>query len=228
MVSNEIQLRNHIVNLLTKNGHEIKTEVRLPEGFRVDILAEKDGVIRAIEVKKESRGIADDIVKCQKLLRSPEVSETYIAAPELLISSDHVAFASQIGVGVIVVTGSELKWEVKSRRAREATLSGSWTHPSVVKIGEAFQVEVSVRNQGEKIARNLEGRCLPAGPFVFASGSRRRYILSSLNPKNTWSIEFLIRVKPQTTVGTYPLFTTVTAQNVAPSQNTLGIKVEDA
>ncbi|MFC1869824.1 hypothetical protein ACFLYE_00965 [Chloroflexota bacterium] len=228
MVSNEIQLRNHIVNLLKKDGHETKTEVRLPEGFRVDILAEKDGVIRAIEVKKESRGIADDIVKCQKLLRSPEVSETYVAAPELLISPDHVTFASQIGVGVIIVTGSELKWEVKSRRAQEAILSGSWTHPSVVKIGETFQVAVSVRNQGEKIARNLEGRCLPAGPFVFASGSKRRYNLSSLNPKNTWSIEFLIRVKPQTKAGTYPLFTTVTAQNSKPSQNTLDIKVEDA
>lgn len=214
MVSNEIQLRNHIVNLLKKDGHETKTEVRLPEGFRVDILAEKEGVIRAIEVKKESRGIADDIVKCQKLLRLPEVSETYVAAPELIISPDHVTFASQIGVGVIIVTGSELKWEVKSRRAQEAILSGSWTHPSVVKIGATFQVEVSVRNQGEKIARDLEGRCLPAGPFVPASGSKRRYNLSSLNPKNTWRIEFLIRVKPQTKAGTYPLFTTVTAEVV--------------
>jgi len=110
MISNEIQLRNHIVNLLRKDGYETKTEVRLPEGFRVDILAEKNGIIRAIEVKKESRGIADDIVKCQKLLRSPEVTETYVAAPELLISPDHVTFASQIGVGVIIVTGSELKW----------------------------------------------------------------------------------------------------------------------
>ncbi len=45
------------MNLLAKEGHKTKTktEVRLPEGFRVDILAEKDGVIRAIEVKKESR-----------------------------------------------------------------------------------------------------------------------------------------------------------------------------
>jgi hypothetical protein len=228
MVSNETQLRNHIVNLLKKDGYETKTEVRLPEGFRVDILAEKDSVIRAIEVKKESRGIADDIVKCQKLLRSPEVTETYVAAPELLISPDHVAFASQIGVGVIIVTGSELKWEVQSRRAQEAILSGSWTHPSVVKIGETFQVKVSVRNQGEKIARNLEGRCLPAGPFVFASGSKRRYNLSSLNPKNTWGIEFLIRVKPQSKTGTYPLFTTVTAQNSTPNQNTLNIEVENA
>jgi Holliday junction resolvase-like predicted endonuclease len=227
MISNEIQLRNHIVNLLRKDGYETKTEVRLPEGFRVDILAEKNGIIRAIEVKKESRGIADDIVKCQKLLRSPEVAETYVAAPELLISPDHVTFASQIGVGVIIVTGSELKWEVQSRKAREAILSGSWTHPSVVKMGETFQVEVSVRNQGEKIARNLEGHCLPAGPFIFASGSKRRYNLSSLNPKQIWSIEFLIRVKPKIKTGTYPLFTTVTAQNSTPVHNTLDIKVED-
>jgi hypothetical protein len=52
----------------------------------VDIYAKKEGVTRVIKVKKESRGIADDIVKCQKLLQFPEVTEAYVAAPDLLIS----------------------------------------------------------------------------------------------------------------------------------------------
>jgi len=78
MTSNEIQLRNHIVNLLAQDGYKTQTEVRLPEGLQVDILAEKDVVTRAIEVKRGSRVIADDIFKCQKLLCSPEVISSLI------------------------------------------------------------------------------------------------------------------------------------------------------
>lgn len=221
----EAALREHIVNLLKRDGHEIRTEVRLPERFRVDICAKKEGVTRAIEVKRESRGIADDIIKCQKLLQFPEVTEAYVAAPDLLISPDHLAFASSIGVGVISVTSSELKWLAQSWRLEEARLEGSRSHPSSVAAGQVFEVKVTVSNQGKKIARYLEARCLPAGPFAFAPGSRKKYTRSSLHPDDSWAVQFLIKVRPKTTPGADPLFTIVTAQNVRASESTLNINV---
>lgn len=222
----EAGLRDHIANLLNRDGHSTQTEVRLPERFRVDVWAEKEGVVRVIEVKKESRGIPDDIIKCQKLLQLPEITEAYVAAPDLLISPDHVAFASSIGVGMIGVTDSELKWLVQSWRLEEARLSGSRSHPSSVIAGQVFEIKINVTNHGKKIARYLEARCLPAGPFVFAPSSRRKYTCSSLYSDNSWAIEFLIRVRPRTVPGVYPLFTTVSSQNAKASESTVNIKVD--
>jgi len=221
----EVGLREHIANLLKRDGHEIQTEVRLPERFRVDIYAEKEGVARVIEVKKESRGIADDIIKCQKLLQFPEVTEVYGAAPDLLISPDHLAFASSIGVGMISVTSSELKWLAQSWRLEEAKLGGSRSHPSSVAAGQVFEVKITVSNQGKKFARHLEARCLPAGPFVFAPGSRKKYSRSSLHPDDSWAVEFLVRVRLKTGPGVYPLFTIVTAQNAKANESTVNLKV---
>ena len=228
LIGDEAQLRNLIVKLLREDGHKTQTEVRLPGGFRVDILAEKEGVARAIEVKRESRGIADDIIKCQKLLRLPEVMEAYIAAPELIISPDHVAFAKSIGVGVICVTGSQLTWVVESWKMKEAGLTGYGSQPSHVTTGEIFQIEAGVRNQGQKIARGLEARCLPGGPFVFAPGSKRKYNRLSLGPGDSWSVQFLIRTKPSATIGEYPLFATITARNIPANDRVFNIKVETA
>ncbi len=221
----EAGLREHIADLLNRDGYETKTEVRLPERFRVDIYAEKEGVTRAIEVKKESRGIADDIIKCQKLLQFPEVTEAYVAAPDLLISPDHLAFASSIGVGVIGVTSSELKWLVQSWRLEEAKLGGSTSHPSSVTAGEVFEVKMTVSNRGKKIARNLEARCLSAGPFTSAPGSKKKYSRSSIHPDDSWTVEFPVRVRLKTVPGTYPLFITATAQNARANESTFNIKV---
>jgi Holliday junction resolvase-like predicted endonuclease len=228
LLSNETELRNHIANLLKQDGYEIQTEVRFPERFRVDICAKKEGMTLAIEVKKESRGIANDIVKCQKLLQLPEVTEVYVAAPELLISVDHVAFATSLGIGVLSVTSKELQWLVKSRRLNGASLSGSRTYPTSVVAGEVFEVKVDVRNIGQKIARSLEARCLSAGPFAFAPGSKRKFTYSSLHPTDSWGVQFLIRTKPSAATGEYPLFTIVTAQNAPASESSLTIKVESS
>lgn len=228
MGGNEAQLRNHIVGLLTKDDHKTQTEVRLPGGFRVDILAEKEGVARAIEVKIEPRGITDDIVKCHKLLRLPEITETYVVAPELVLSPDHIAFATSIGIGVICATSSELKWVVTSRRLSGAALRGHGSHPSLVAPGQVFEVEVGVSNDGEKIARDLEARCLPGGPFVLAPGSKRIYKRLSLNPRDSWSIRFLIKAKTEATAGEYPLFATVTARDIPANQRVFYIKVGTA
>ena len=100
------------------------------------------------------------------------------------------------------------------------------SQPSHVAPGEIFQIEVGVRNQGEKIARDLEDRCLPGGPFVFATGSPRKYNRLSLGSGDSWSVQFLIRAKPSATPGECPLFAMVTARNTPASERVFNIKVE--
>lgn len=74
----------------------MQKEVRISRGYRVDLLAEKDGISRAIEVKISPRGIMDDISKGYRLLRLPEITEVYVATLSELIDEDHLAYAQQI------------------------------------------------------------------------------------------------------------------------------------
>lgn len=227
MLNNEAELRNHIADLLRTGGHNAQTEVRLVGGFRVDILAENEGVVRAIEVKVEPRGINDDIIKCLRLIRLPEVTETYVAAPELVISQDQIAFASKLGVGVILATASELKWVVTSSKVQEASLQGGASHPSSVVPGQVFELEIHTENGGGKIARNLAARCILGGPFVSAPGTKKgMYKRSSLDPGDKWSVRFPIKVKTNATSGLYPVFTTIEAQGLQPKQSVFNIKVD--
>lgn len=71
----------------------MQKEVRISRGYRVDLLAEKDGISRAIEVKISPRGIMDDISKGYRL---PEITEVYVATLSELIDEDHLAYAQQI------------------------------------------------------------------------------------------------------------------------------------
>jgi len=96
----------------------------------------------------------------------------------------------------------------------------------VVAPSQTFAIEVGVTNRGGKIARHLEARCLPAGPFAFAPGSKRKYTRSSLHPHDSWGVQFLIRVKARTVAGAYPLFTTITAPGIKASDIVPTIKVE--
>ncbi len=117
---------------------------------------------------------------------------------------------------------------MESWKLKEASLIGYGSQPSHVATGEIFQIEAGVRNQGQKIARDLEARCLPGGPFVFAPGSKRKYNRLSLGPGDSWSVQFLIRTKPGATIGEYPLFATITARNIPANERVFNIKVETA
>lgn len=224
MPQGEAQVRDQLVELLRSEGHQVQTEVRLTKGFRIDILAEED-VVRAIEVKISQRNIFDDISKCSRLLRLPEVTEAYVAAPELLISPDHVAFAKGVGVGIIAFTKSRLDWLVTSRRLKPPELMGSVSCPDTVTAGDTFRLHRGVRNHGQKIARKLEAYWIPSGPFVLPRGHKRRFTRAYLEPEADWRVEFVVKVRAGTKPGKYPLLTTITADNANRSDMLCRIEV---
>jgi hypothetical protein len=226
MLQGEAQIRDRFAGLLKNQGHEIKTEARLSMGFRIDIFAEKEGVRRAIEVKISQKNIFDDISKCQRLLRLPEIMEAYVAAPETLITEDHKVFAERLGVGIIAFSKSTLDWLVTSRRLKPPELMGSGGHPSTAMSGETFLLHRDVRNHGQKIAQKLEAYCIASGPFVIPRGHKRRFTHAYLEPEKEWRVEFTVRVKKGTTPGKYPLLTTITAENAERSDMCFEIEVE--
>jgi Holliday junction resolvase len=225
MFRNEADVRDFVVNLLRCEGHQVQIETRLSKGYRVDILAEKESVVRAIEVKETRRGISDDISKCCKILRLPEVSEVYVAAPKLLVSPDHVAFAKSVGVGVIAITEEGLKWLLQSSQLKPPQFSGSSGYPILVKSGSIFKLSREVCNSGQKIARNLQIYCVPSGPFVIPPGNKRRFSRSYLEPGDKWGVEFTIRVRAGIPTGNYPLLTTAIADNIERGDMCCQIKV---
>jgi len=227
-MKDEAELRNLVADLLRAQGHQVRTEVSLPGRFRVDILAEKEDITRAIEVKMSARGIANDISKCQRLLRLPEITEAYVAAPDVFVSWEHTAFAEQVGVGIIKFTESELKWALCSRRLELPKLWTSISHPTSVRPGQTFKLGKSVQNRGQKIARKLQAYWLRTDVFVTAKGGRRLVKRSSLEPDSEWRVEFAIRVKPQTRAGKYPLLSVVVAEKAEREASTVMIEVRDS
>lgn len=228
-MKDEAELRDLVAGLLRAQGHQVQTEARLPGRFRVDILAEKGGITRAIEIKMVARGIANDVGKCQRLLRLPEVTEAYVAAPDLLVSQDHITFAEYVGVGVIKVTESQLKWVLCSRRLEPAkVMITSMSSPGSVGPGETFKLVTTVGNRGQKVARNLEAHWLPTDVFVTAKGGKRRVRRSFLDPDDAWDMEFAIRVKRQAGAGKYRLLLVVVAGKAQRNDTTVEIEVRAA
>ena len=74
----------------------MQKEVPCSRIYRVDLLAKKDGIFRAMEVKISSRDVMGDISKGYHLLRFPEITEVYVAAPSELIDEDHLIELSSL------------------------------------------------------------------------------------------------------------------------------------
>lgn len=228
MFHKERDVRDKIARLLTEEGYKVQKEVRISRGYRVDLLAEKDGISRAIEVKISPRGIMDDISKGYHLLRLPEITEVYVATLSELIDEDHLASAQQIGVGLISLTGSELDWRVMSWHLKPPELVGSGRiAPGSISPGSQVQVQRSVRNGGQKLAKDLVAYCIPSGPFTYAPNARRQFKRRFLDPDQEWSVQFLINVKKVATPGKYPLSTVVKAENAQRSDITFEIEIAE-
>jgi Holliday junction resolvase-like predicted endonuclease len=218
MARNEAEFRDQIADILRQQGFQVSLEYRIPEG-RIDILATKGDVRHGIEVKINQRGIADDIVKCWKLLKAPEVDELYVAAPDALLSSEHKIHAESLGVGIIAVTGTKLEWRIRSIQLEPANFGGggSGYNHEEVRPGNIFSIYNHVTNRGFKIARDLEMYFTPAGPFVKASKENTRFKRPFLNPGEDWKETFMIKVKRDAKLGIYPLHFCTTSAYIKPS-----------
>ncbi len=214
MFKNESEFRNFVASLLEKEGFSIQKEVRVPEGYRVDLVATKNDLRSGIEVKLDHRGIADDISKGSILHKFPEFDHIYVAAPKMLISSELVSYAKQVRIGILGVKEDSVEWLQESQELRPAQLSGGGGYPNQVEPGSIFRVSSNVHNQGEKVARHLEMFFIPGGPFATAPKEKSRHKLDKLAPNEEWDVEFKVKVRKSAKHGTYPLFISCTADGM--------------
>jgi hypothetical protein len=226
MFKNELGFRDFVASFLQKEGFNVQKEFRLPEGYRVDLLAVKDNVRSGIEVKLNKRGISDDISKGSILHKFPEFDHIYVAAPKMLISPEFIAYAKQLRIGIIGVKEDCIEWLLKSEKLRPAQLLGGSSLPKqVIAPGSIFEVLKNVKNHGEKVVRHLEMLFMPAGPFVTTSGEKSRFKRVKLLPGESWEVKFKIRVKKSAEIATYPLYLSCTADNSDRSDSLWDIEI---
>ncbi len=230
MFRNESEFRDHIASLLQKEGIIIEQrEFRVPEGYRVDLLAIKDDSRIGMEIKLDRRGIADDISKASILNKLPEFDYIYVAAPKIHLNSELVSYAKQVKIGLVGVTETSIEWLQESEKLEPAVLGGKSSLPQqTVTPGSIFEVTKDVRNVGHKVARHLEMFFVPSGPFVTMSGEKPRFQRASLFPQDSWEIQFKIKVKSNAREGTYPLFLGCTAEDLEPANSTWDIKISSS
>ena len=177
MLNSEHDFINHIIVILKREGYQIENETRVPEGYRVDLKAFKENETFGIEVKFEKRGISDDISKCYKLHQLPEFDRVYVAAPKILISDDHIAFARNLKVGILGVDHDSIIKVSESDKLKSAELqSGASLPKQMITPGKSFVVSKTVRNLGGKPVRRID-----------ESKNRPDYFFSE-KYKNTWKI----------------------------------------
>jgi hypothetical protein len=226
MFRNELEFRDFVATLLEKEGFSVQKEFGVPEGYRVDLLAIKDGVRSGIEVKVDARRISDDISKGTVLHRLPEFDHIYVAAPRILISSDLIGYAKRVRIGLIGVREDSIEWLQGSEKLKPAELLGGAGLPNqLISPGSIFKVSKNVENHGEKVARHLEVFFMRGGPFATAPKEKSRYRLPKLSPGESWKLEFRIKVKKSAKPGTYPLYLCCAADGVKASDNVFDIKI---
>jgi len=236
MFRNEHEFATHVVRALEVAGFEVRREVRVRGRLRLDIVATKEDAKRGIEVKFNSRGLLDDLVKAQAILRLPDVDEMYVCGLRAFMSDDVRALASNLGVGLLAISDAgDLDWLAKSRRLEPARLivGGGYVKPrgnrpfNVVRPGGKAAWNAAVFNNGEKTAVNVEVFMVPAGPFVakVRSKARARKALLERSGLTAWSAKLECDVKKGTPPGTYPLMISVTADNAPRDNDTVPYEV---
>lgn len=225
MFRNEKELRDHTARLLKKKGFKVRKEFRIPEKYRIDLVATKNAIKNAIEVKYSPGDIENEINKCYTLHKFPEFDHVYVAAPAMLFSPDHVSFAKKVKVGLISVGPKSIKWLVKSQPLKPARIGWSSNTPSQNLVpGSRFHLTLRIENKGEKVARHLEGYVATGKPF--ASVGVKRIKRASLKPGGCWKVTFEIRIRDSAHAGKYPLYYKCTADNIEPCETVWHMIVE--
>jgi len=213
LFKNEKALRDHVCKRLVENNYEIVgTDAVVRGRKRIDILARnvKNKTV-AIEVKRFDRtGIADDIRKLERLGFVPEIDLYYVAVPKINLQEDILSFAKKLRIGVVGVTEEGLEWLVGSHERSPAALYKSVDLPNIVRPGQNFQFRVFVKNNGEKMALNIDVMYMSAWPFRVPKGEKNHKSIKELMPEKEKQISFEIRTEDDAEEGRHPLFTRMT------------------
>lgn len=229
MFRNEREFADHVEHALQAAGFTTEREVPVRTGHRLDILATKKGTKSGIEVKFERRGILDDLSKCHVLLRLPDVDEMYACGPMMFMDEDVEAMAKQLAVGLVAVRDTgELKWLAPCPRLEPPRLSLGGNTVSQVDQGGQVPYTVTVFNNGQKAAVNLELRMVLAAPFVARLPSKARARRSLLEGRDQWSVPLQCTVKRNARPGKYPLLISLTADNAVRQDHQMLYEVRKA
>ncbi|MCK4478181.1 hypothetical protein KAU88_06615 [Candidatus Bathyarchaeota archaeon] len=213
LFQNEKALREYVCKKLVEGNYEIiGTEATVYGGKRIDVMARNvENKTVAIEVKRFNRiGIADDIRKLERLGFLPEIDLFYVAVPKMNLQGDMLGFAKKLGVGVIGITEEGLEWLVDSDEKSPVALYKSTDLPNIVIPGREFQFQIFVKNNGGKMARNIEIMYMPAWPFRVPKGEKNHKFIKELMPGKQKQISFKIKVKNDAEEGRHPLFSRMT------------------
>lgn len=229
MFSNEHDYVKQVERLLREEGYSTKREVRIRAGYRLDILATKDGVKKGFEVKIERRGLLDDLMKSQRLARLPDLDEMYVCGPKMLISEDVLASAEQLGIGLLAGRDDgKLEWLTRPRKLDPASLILGGSGGGGVEPGGEAKFTPTVFNNGGKAAVDLEVRMVMAGPFVARYPSRARAKHALLDGHDQWTTTLTCNVKRDAKPGKYPLVVSLTAANTKREDSTVPFEVKPA
>jgi hypothetical protein len=238
MPRSERQFTDRVIQALRIADFHVEREVRVKGNRCLDLLATKDNR-KGIEVKLDRRGLLDDLVKAQTLVRLPDVDEMYVCGPKVFMSDDVRALAANSGVGLLALTDSgHLEWLVRSKPLEPArlTVNGAYMKPrgnmrfNEVRAGGKVLFNAAVFNSGDKIAVNVEVFMVLAGPFVarFPSKARVRKSFLEKSGPTAWSTILECYVKKGTPPGSYSLMISATAANAARDNTTAHYEVLSA
>ena len=232
MWENEAEFRDFIKRKLEEHGHIVNSEVTISR-FRIDLIAEKEevvdvqvrnaailprptkNVIKAIAVKLHDRGeIYNALSRCMNLSYLPQIDEVYLAIPGTHFRKDIQEHLESMPIGVIVAKEQEIKIHPPAWNRRPPRLRGGGGYPSVVSVGDIFEIRVDARNDGEKDALNVHLEWTPAGPFRRPKGEKNRKSIARLEPGQSVSMPFKVKVRSETKPGKYPIFTKISAEGL--------------
>ena len=230
MFKTESKIKSLLAMHLESEGFEVHKEFRVPEGYRVDLLAIRDDLRYGIEVKTSPRDISNDISKGTILHGLPEFDYIYAAGPKMLIPNELLGFAKQTRVGVIGIEEERIEWLQKSELLEPSQLLGGASLPGdVVSPGDSLEIRKHVSVHGGKVVRDLEMFFIPSGPFITLPKEKSCFKLKKLEPgKPPWEETFKIKVKKSSREGTYPLYISCMAPSVPPSQSVFYIEIKKA
>lgn len=225
MFRNEDQFQAAVARALRRGGYSVRREVRVRTGFRLDILATKNGVRVGIEAKF-GRGLERDLVKSERLARLPEVDKMYVCGPKAFMSEDVQALAAQRGVGLLALRDDgRLEWLSQPRKLMPARLSLGGGYRYVIEPGEKATHNGTVHNSGDKAAVDIEVHMVIAPPFVARFPSKARAKLAFLDGHDTWTNPLECDVKQGTKPGKYSLLISMTAAGLPRDDETLEYEI---
>lgn len=236
MWENEAEFRDFIKRKLEELGHTVRSEVTISR-FRIDLVAEKEEVrqviseqiaveifppptkkiIKAIVVKLYNHTeIYNALSRCINLSYLPQIDEVYLAVPEIYFRRDIQEHLKHMPVGTIIANKQEIKMSSPPWNREPPRLMGGAGYPTTVSAGDEIEISVNARNDGGKVAFNVWLEWTPAGPFRRPEGERNRKSILQLEPRQSVSMPFKVKIPPDVKPGKYPLFTKISAEGLEP------------